>query len=443
LLIDEKYASTFELARTPLLLTFLCLIYDNTQKLPLNRSILYKRALEILVEKWAAEKRIHNQPIYRDLHPELETIMLSEIAGPSFADDKLFFTKEDLTDKIANFLKRELNAPKELNSELILEALVIQQGILVQRANNIFSFSHLTIHEFLTAVFFSDGRLIRLVENYLFNSRWREVFLLRAGLSQSDKLLQLMSEEAKKFGKRHDILFRCLKWVENFVPITNDAADNLLKRVVCFYTSLAICQSSYYIFLVEKYHHNPSEALGEILSLDLSYRKILASCLDILTELSKTQDETIKQSVDYMIDMNLHRTSHPITMKEYIHKDDSQLSNRLIYYSLTLVMEGIKAWENNAFFKDPYHNLLIEFESAFEMTKTANNSIEKISLSSKLSALTMKWLGLQAFTLENYENLAIFRTYIYANNLIIDAKRSALSVTQNGWGNVCSNLFST
>ena len=63
LLQEEKNQAILELARTPLLLTFLCLVYDNTQRLPSNRSILYKRALEILLEKWAAEKRIHNEPV--------------------------------------------------------------------------------------------------------------------------------------------------------------------------------------------------------------------------------------------------------------------------------------------------------------------------------------------------------------------------------------------
>ncbi|MEO0705977.1 MAG: NACHT domain-containing protein [Cyanobacteria bacterium J06649_5] len=47
-----------ELAHTPLLLTYLCLVYDLSQRFPNNRSSLYKKALRILLEEWAAEKNI-------------------------------------------------------------------------------------------------------------------------------------------------------------------------------------------------------------------------------------------------------------------------------------------------------------------------------------------------------------------------------------------------
>jgi predicted NACHT family NTPase len=43
LLQKPEYAAAKELAHTPLLLTFLCLIYDRSQNFPNNRSVLYKR----------------------------------------------------------------------------------------------------------------------------------------------------------------------------------------------------------------------------------------------------------------------------------------------------------------------------------------------------------------------------------------------------------------
>ncbi len=95
LLFQNQNMPILELARTPLLLTFLCLTYDDSQKFPANRSSLYRRALYILMEKWAAEKRVHNIPIYRDLNIELETEMLAQIAANAFEEDKLFFSEEE------------------------------------------------------------------------------------------------------------------------------------------------------------------------------------------------------------------------------------------------------------------------------------------------------------------------------------------------------------
>ena len=53
------------LAHTPLLLTFLCLVYDYSQNVMTNRSALYGRALDILLEEWAAEKRLERDEIYQ------------------------------------------------------------------------------------------------------------------------------------------------------------------------------------------------------------------------------------------------------------------------------------------------------------------------------------------------------------------------------------------
>ena len=61
-----------ELAQTPLLLTFLCMVYDRTQGFPTNRATLYRKALDILLEEWAAEKRIQQSEIYKGLNPDLE-----------------------------------------------------------------------------------------------------------------------------------------------------------------------------------------------------------------------------------------------------------------------------------------------------------------------------------------------------------------------------------
>ncbi|MGB3669368.1 MAG: NACHT domain-containing protein, partial [Phormidesmis sp.] len=80
-----------ELAHTPLLLTYLCLVYGGSQRFPNNRSSLYRKALRILLEEWAAEKRILRDDIYEGLSIEQEEMLLSEIAYDGMKDDHLFF----------------------------------------------------------------------------------------------------------------------------------------------------------------------------------------------------------------------------------------------------------------------------------------------------------------------------------------------------------------
>ena len=186
------------------MLTFLCLNYDRSQNFPNNRSVLYKKALRILLEEWAAEKRILRDEIYQGLSTELEESLLSEIAYTGFETDKLFFSQREVVDPIKTFLASNLNVPKHLDGEAVLNAIAVQQGILVERAEDVYSFSHLTLQEYLTAQYIADNNLIeQLVSCHLCDLRWREVFLLVAGLVRAkngaDELLLLMEKEAQKY----------------------------------------------------------------------------------------------------------------------------------------------------------------------------------------------------------------------------------------------------
>ena len=204
LLKAEKNKDAKELAQTPLLLTFLCLVYERSQNFPYNRSELYGKALRILLEEWAVEKRIGQNEIYRGLDTGLEQILLSGIAYNNFIEDKLFFPKEEIVQQIESFTTRNIHAPEKLNGEAILNAIALQQGILVERAANIYSFSHLTLQEYLTAQYIKEHNLIEyLVDNHLTDKRWKEVCLLVSGLMQggADKLLLLMEQKARDYLK--------------------------------------------------------------------------------------------------------------------------------------------------------------------------------------------------------------------------------------------------
>ncbi len=164
------------------MLTFLCLVYDREQTLPSKRSTLYERALNIILHEWSAQKRLKRDPIYEGFHPELEKLMLAKIAYDSFEQDQLFFSKDVVTEKIAAFLSDTLDAPKYLDADKVLTAIEVQQGILVERATDAYSFSHLTLQEYLTALHIVEEQKEKeLVDEHLMDERWREVFLLVVG----------------------------------------------------------------------------------------------------------------------------------------------------------------------------------------------------------------------------------------------------------------------
>lgn len=240
LLQKPEYKAARELAQSPLLLTLLCLVYHSSQNFPQNRSVLYRKALRVLLEEWAAEKRIMTDEIYQGLSTELEEVLLSEIAYQGFEANRLFFSQREVVDQIKTFMADNLNAPRHLNGEAVLEAIAIQQGILVERAQDVFSFSHLTLQEYLTAQYIDDHHLTKqLVKDHLTHERWQEVFLLVAGLMRggADPLLLAMETQAKTYINTPK-LRALLTWADDIAHDSTDSLSAATKRITALFLAL-------------------------------------------------------------------------------------------------------------------------------------------------------------------------------------------------------------
>jgi len=194
-------AGSLELARTPLLLGFLCVTFDHRQELPGTRSSLYRRALDILLREWSASKRVHDEPVYKELNTDLEVDLLAEMAESLFREDRFFFTREEAKKQIREFMGKVLNAPKTLDADQILTAIEVHQGLIVKRAQDSYSFSHLTIQEYLAAKKIWEGgekMWGACVEDHLFEERWAVVFELMSGMGKADELLLAMAARCQR-----------------------------------------------------------------------------------------------------------------------------------------------------------------------------------------------------------------------------------------------------
>ena len=237
-LTQPKYKASLELAQTPLLLTFLCITYGTYEDFPAQRNQLYADALDILLRKWDAQKRgikrDNIKDIYANWNINLELALLAELAHDFFAADELFFTKDRILEYIQVFLSDTSGDAKYIATDKVLEAIVIQQGILVERAKDIYSFSHLTLQEYLTAKYISQDnrRIEKLVTEHLTDERWREVFLLVAGIKDnSDELLLSMERETYQLINTPK-LRNLLAWVEKVTDPTDGDFKYLGKRAI-------------------------------------------------------------------------------------------------------------------------------------------------------------------------------------------------------------------
>ena len=197
-----------ELATNPLLLTLLCLMFEESADFPSNRAELYKEGLNVLLRKWDAKRNIFREQIYKKLSIQHKEDLLSQIALTTFERGDYFFRQKEIehyiTDYICNLPSANIELEAlQLDSEAVLKSIEAQHGLLVERARSIYSFSHLTFHEYFTAreiVSSSDpqalDKALRQLISRITDKRWHEVFLLSVSmLRNADYMLQLMKQK--------------------------------------------------------------------------------------------------------------------------------------------------------------------------------------------------------------------------------------------------------
>ncbi|WP_242059442.1 MULTISPECIES: NACHT domain-containing protein [Nostoc] len=418
LLQKPEHEAAKELAHTPLLLTFLCLVYDRSQNFPDNRSVLYRKALRILLEEWASEKRILRDEIYQGLHTELEEILLSEIAYTGFESDRLFFSQRDIVQQIKTFLASNLNAPQHLNGESVLDAIAVQQGILVERAEDVFSFSHLTLQEYLTAQYIDDHRQVeKLVTQHLTDQRWKEVFLLVAGLMRggADELLLLMEREARKY-----INTPKLKALINWAEEVTAGSEGNYKRVGKRAAAIAIAYGI--TFPKKAITIGIAKAYAIATTYAIRYADAYADDFDIY---AIAYDDAHAHAI-------AARQTIPISDSHFYIYTVSILDTVSIANTIIHELEKLKIF----IFNKVHFTLLIARLKALQ-TKMSDYKQPLEADQAFFESIQQTWLNAFNLTQEmvnlSKEEAESLRDYLYANYLIIQCKQAAVRVSPQTW----------
>jgi predicted NACHT family NTPase len=209
-----------DLTTNPLLLTLLCLLFGESTDFPSNRSDLYQDGVDVLLKKWDGTRRIERDLVYNKLSLKRKQDLLSKIALETFEKGNYFFKERLVEEYISDYIQNLPDAQTDpqallLDSKAVLKSIEAQHGLLVERARGIYSFSHLTFHEFFTARNIDSQQTFQQLVNHITDKRWREVFLLTVGiLKNSDDLLLLMKHRIDELIATDDKLQQFLTWVE-------------------------------------------------------------------------------------------------------------------------------------------------------------------------------------------------------------------------------------
>jgi energy-coupling factor transporter ATP-binding protein EcfA2 len=398
LLNANGYQSTKELAHTPLLLTFLCLVYDESSCFPKHRAALYKDALDILLRRWAAEKRIQRDPIYKDLTIQLEEMLLAKIAYEQFSLDRLFFEKREIIREVCEYIAENLNAPKHLDGENVLRAIQIQQGILVERSSSTLSFSHLTLQEYLTAQYIVDRHLIgQMVVQHLMDLRWREVFLLVAGLKRNgaDNLLGRMAVSSSRLihtsNSRH-----LINWVEETTKDVQSEVNSLTQRnlalliIYAFIPKAKVYNRNFYSYI-----YNNSD--------DINYCITNIYNIAMLKHNSKAIPTAIASSNNLIDKLS--------KLKIFNHINYADAKSKIQSLGQQIPEESQADEEHVIFAKN-----ILQFWC-------------------QILIIDLEWLDLSSQEISNLEQ------YFTTNSLIMECKEAALYLSAKGWSEVEKLMF--
>ncbi len=399
-----------ELTITPILLSLTCAVFYKTGKFCSKRSELYEDGLELLLERWDKSREIERDEIYRDLSVERKLELLSFLAVKKFEQEQyVLFNQGEIEGYIAEFL-----GIGQRDSRSVLKAMEAQHGLLIERAQKVWSFSHLTFQEYCTAYSFakihsrnSEGKAtLQALAHHVNEKQWKEVFLLTTEMLDNSSILILNIESAVQNLSAVGKLTAWFNWAHFS---TNKAIGDfkpVIKRAIAMYIACA-------------------------LSPDIIHNMTLGDCMDYLSRL-------------------INKIAHSDDINDVFRKIDALCRNRdrpqnkVIY----LAQELVPLIHELGVFS------IVNFDTLKKHLQMLENEIPKIErvydkesykvLRCFVDRVLQVWA--ESLSLQQ-EWEAMFRTegellnYLYANEMVIDCKQMAVKISLKTWETVLERML--
>ena len=188
------------------------MVFEHNAAIPASKTRLYQESIDILLRRWNNQRMVHGDLHIKD--PQNRTILLDHIkiriiisyaAATLYEKNILFFDRMTLVSIFKTFLQEQDGYNENCNFNEIIDIIAKKHGLLIERENNIFSFSHLTIQEYLTAEYIKNNNEYRnrIISKHGCDESWRDIFVMSASIDQAD---DLVNEFLLYFKMQHDIL---------------------------------------------------------------------------------------------------------------------------------------------------------------------------------------------------------------------------------------------
>lgn len=291
-----------------------------------------------------------------------------------------------------------MKAPSYLDSEAVLKRIEVQQGILVERAEGIYSFSHITLQEYLTAQYLIDnGEWEALIKENVTSDRWQDIFLLLPGLmpgrTQGDTLLQILERCAQQYCHNSEVQ-RLLQWIEKTTEGESQYLTPTARRI---------------------------SAILLILALSLDFRLLENGAVESAMSDVVRLAYALAESLEIWIDISISRDS------------------RALDQTLSL----IETYENSSIFSNvDFDRLKHELKELYEGRPQTLNQNEEAMFWGEWYELWFSTLGLDIKHMDLSDtDLMQLSKYLYVCKLMVSCKENAVRLSPAVWSNIESRIL--
>lgn len=219
-----KYRGIREIARRPVLLRLLCILFERDNDFPIRRADVFQQGISALIQQSSQEYFDTNINDLPELRPHDVTNILCRVAHSFFVEmngDTLFHTNE-VKNIILNYYSLIYKIHRsQVDPEHILNSIERYNGLLVRWAPTFCSFSHLTYQEYFVAQHLVYENKQDEVYDYLQNPHWQFITELVAELLPQEKIIDFL----KGFKFNVDTLVNQDEKVRNFLEELSRAAS--------------------------------------------------------------------------------------------------------------------------------------------------------------------------------------------------------------------------
>jgi hypothetical protein len=330
-----KNAALKELRITPVLLGLMCLVLQDEGEIPTQASLLYERGIKLLLRKWNDEKDIPEWEIgtanYRNLDVEQKENLLIQISAKKFDNPKNFVIFEE--DELIQQIVGQLNLPNRSEGKATLKAIEAQHGLLIERADELWSFSHLTFQEYFTTKWLLSLSPKNLSQK-ITDKQWQNVVQqLVKSQGRSDRLLRLIKQALDQMLSQDPNLQAFLIWLDNKAQSVQRKYGQAAIRA--FYFHLARDRA---LILARALNLNLDHDLGlahdcshyRALGFDLNHDLAIARALTLDLNLDCDRDFTLNRVLARTLDcdLDLALTNKLKQLKEEVPNSDNYTHSR-------------------------------------------------------------------------------------------------------------------